>query len=373
MVLDTNYLIQEISDVSDEAELNVAVSLCEYYSKMVDFYFNNGSLDYIQEASMSNKEILAKFKDDVNKPILGVRSESFIKSILMVIPRLINAIIKSIRKVSDNKKIESTIKTVQEIQNLINYIQQTREKMDRRSFKLPDKSLDDVMKYIGDARKIIKPNKVIDDTDRNKLKTIENNILKLLEINLPTNDGKDLIILGALCGYITTHIDLQKWDSEYAFIDHHTQDLAKYSSQASDTDFKIIENMYQAVYDRYMKSYNSYSDILSKGQVVFYTIESYIKMMEMFKKEFKSIYEMLKNNADYFEKFAEDFNNDRDFQRKLNYIAMTYSYLSLITSALSGCFSTDMSNIDYRVHHVVHILKSYHITESWTIEDDNHD
>ena len=104
VVLDTDYLIQEISDVSDEAELNVAISLCEYYSKMVDFYFNNGNLDYVQEASMSNKDMLAKFKDDVNKPILGVRSESFIKSILMVIPRLINAIIKSIRKVSDNKK-----------------------------------------------------------------------------------------------------------------------------------------------------------------------------------------------------------------------------------------------------------------------------
>ena len=76
-----------------EAELNVLNALCNEYDKALMIYENYNGDDY------SSFDIFQEgFKDEVNKPVFGVKGENWFKRIGMIIPRLIAMIVTAMKK-----------------------------------------------------------------------------------------------------------------------------------------------------------------------------------------------------------------------------------------------------------------------------------
>ena len=92
----TNEILSSIDNIDDcvmEAELNVLNALCNEYDKALMIYENYNGDDY------SSFDIFQEgFKDEVNKPVFGVKGENWFKRIGMIIPRLIAMIVTAMKK-----------------------------------------------------------------------------------------------------------------------------------------------------------------------------------------------------------------------------------------------------------------------------------
>ena len=112
----TNEILSSIDNIDDcvmEAEMNVINALCNGYDKAIMIMENyNGNsydcFDIFQEG----------FKDEVNKPIRGVKGENIIKRILMAIPRLIALLIKKVKKFFNKEKNERIVKNLKTIKRV---------------------------------------------------------------------------------------------------------------------------------------------------------------------------------------------------------------------------------------------------------------
>ena len=99
--------IDNIDDCVMEAEMNVIPAMINEYDKAIMIMENyNGDsydcFDIFQEG----------FKDEVNKPIRGVKGENIIKRILMAIPRLIATLVRKIKSCfskNEDQKLEENL------------------------------------------------------------------------------------------------------------------------------------------------------------------------------------------------------------------------------------------------------------------------
>ena len=112
----TNEILSSIDNIDEcvmEAEMNVLNALCNEYDKAIMIMENyNGDsyecFDIFQEG----------FKDEVNKPVRGVKGEGILKKILMAIPRLIALLIKKVKKFFNKEKNERIVKNLETIERI---------------------------------------------------------------------------------------------------------------------------------------------------------------------------------------------------------------------------------------------------------------
>ena len=112
----TNEILSSIDNIDDcvmEAELNVINAMINEYDKAIMIMENyNGNsydcFDIFQEG----------FKDEVNKPVRGVKGESILKRILMAIPRLIALLVKKVKKFFNKEKNERIVKNLKTIKRV---------------------------------------------------------------------------------------------------------------------------------------------------------------------------------------------------------------------------------------------------------------
>ena len=112
----TNEILSSIDNIDEcvmEAELNVINAMINEYDKAIMIMENyNGNsydcFDVFQEG----------FKDEVNKPVRGVKGENIIKRILMAIPRLIALIVKKVKKFFNKEKNERIVKNLETIERI---------------------------------------------------------------------------------------------------------------------------------------------------------------------------------------------------------------------------------------------------------------
>ena len=105
--------IDNIDECVMEAEMNVLNALCNEYDKalMIMENYNGDSydcFDIFQEG----------FKDELNKPVRGVKGESILKRILMAIPRLIALLVKKVKKFFNKEKNERIVKNLKTIKRV---------------------------------------------------------------------------------------------------------------------------------------------------------------------------------------------------------------------------------------------------------------
>ena len=116
----TNEILSSIDNIDDcvmEAEMNVINAMINEYDKAIMIMENyNGndysSFDIFMEADEST--------EGEKKPqsIFGSKGENIIKRILLIIPRLIATLVRSIKKKWDNRKSQQLIKRIEFLENL---------------------------------------------------------------------------------------------------------------------------------------------------------------------------------------------------------------------------------------------------------------
>ena len=129
----TNEILSSIDNIDDcvmEAEMNVINALCNEYDKAIMIMENYNGDDY------SSFDIFQEgFKDEVNKPIRGVKGESIFKRIGMIIPRLIAMIVNAMKKLV-NKILSRPIKN----QNKESKQKDDNKNLDNIDFKTVDEN-----------------------------------------------------------------------------------------------------------------------------------------------------------------------------------------------------------------------------------------
>ena len=99
--------IDQIDQSVNNAEINVLESLISSYDKALMILQESSVQDYSSFEIFQEGEKWDKFKEDSKAPILGNKGESFIKRLLMIIPRLIQKLIALIRELfTKNKSFE---------------------------------------------------------------------------------------------------------------------------------------------------------------------------------------------------------------------------------------------------------------------------
>ena len=124
----TNEILSSIDNIDEcvmEAEMNVISALCNEYDKAImimENYSGNSydCFDIFMEAdeSTANNNSNEPKKSKLDGPILGSKGENIIKRILLIIPRLIATLVRSIKKKWDNRKSQQLIKRIEFLENL---------------------------------------------------------------------------------------------------------------------------------------------------------------------------------------------------------------------------------------------------------------
>ena len=112
----TNEILSSIDNIDEcvmEAEMNVLNAMINEYDKAIMIMENYNGNDY------SSFDIFQEgFKDELNKPIRGVKGENIIKRILMAIPRLIALLVKKVKKFFNKEKGERIVKNLETIKRV---------------------------------------------------------------------------------------------------------------------------------------------------------------------------------------------------------------------------------------------------------------
>ena len=104
--------IDNIDDCIMEAEMNVLTAMINEYDKAIMIMENYNGDDY------SSFDIFQEgFKDEVNKPVRGVKGESILKRILMAIPRLIALLVKKVMRFFSKEKSEKVVENLSKVKN----------------------------------------------------------------------------------------------------------------------------------------------------------------------------------------------------------------------------------------------------------------
>ena len=129
----TNEILSSIDNIDDcimEAEMNVLTAMINEYDKAIMIMENYNGNDY------SSFDIFQEgFKDEVNKPIRGVKGENWFKRIGMIIPRLIAMIVNAMKKLV-NKILSRPIKN----QNKESKQKDDNKNLDNIDFKTVDEN-----------------------------------------------------------------------------------------------------------------------------------------------------------------------------------------------------------------------------------------
>ena len=118
--------IDEIDIITMEAEMNVISAMINEYDKaiMIMENYNGDSYDCFDifmeadESTANDNSSEPKKKGLLDGPIRGSKGENIIKRILLVIPRLIATLVRSIKKKWDNRKSQQLIKRIEFLENL---------------------------------------------------------------------------------------------------------------------------------------------------------------------------------------------------------------------------------------------------------------
>ena len=112
----TNEILSSIDNIDEcvmEAEMNVISAMINEYDKAIMIMENYNGNDY------SSFDIFQEgFKDELNKPIRGVKGENILKRILMAIPRLIALLVKKVKKFFNKEKSERIVKNLETIKRV---------------------------------------------------------------------------------------------------------------------------------------------------------------------------------------------------------------------------------------------------------------
>ena len=112
----TNEILSSIDNIDEcvmEAELNVLNAMINEYDKAIMIMENYNGNDY------SSFDVFQEgFKDELNKPVRGVKGENILKRILMAIPRLIALLVKKVKKFFNKEKSERIVKNLETIKRV---------------------------------------------------------------------------------------------------------------------------------------------------------------------------------------------------------------------------------------------------------------
>ena len=129
----TNEILSSIDNIDEcvmEAEMNVLNAMINEYDKAIMIMENYNGNDY------SSFDIFQEgFKDEVNKPVFGVKGENWFKRIGMIIPRLIALIVNAMKKLV-NKILSRPIKK----QNKESKQKDDNKNLDNIDFKTVDEN-----------------------------------------------------------------------------------------------------------------------------------------------------------------------------------------------------------------------------------------
>ena len=129
----TNEILSSIDNIDEcvmEAEMNVISAMINEYDKAIMIMENYNGNDY------SSFDIFQEgFKDEVNKPVFGVKGENWFKRIGMIIPRLIAMIVTAMKKLV-NKILSRPIKK----QNKESKQKDDNKNLDNIDFKTVDEN-----------------------------------------------------------------------------------------------------------------------------------------------------------------------------------------------------------------------------------------
>ena len=126
----TNEILSSIDNIDEcvmEAEMNVLNAMINEYDKAIMIMENYNGNDYssfdvfmeADESTSNNNSNESKKKSKLDGPILGSKGENIIKRILLVIPRLIATLVRSIKNKWDNRKSQRLIKKIEELESTI--------------------------------------------------------------------------------------------------------------------------------------------------------------------------------------------------------------------------------------------------------------
>ena len=166
----TNEILSSIDNIDDcvmEAELNVLNAMINEYDKAIMIMENYNGDDYssfdifmeADESTANNNSNESKKKSKLDGPILGSKGENIIKRILLIIPRLIATLVRSIKKKWDNRKSQQLIKRIEFLENLtrdqkkqLTELQGGLDKTNRH-IDLTDQVVIDAHTFIDDMKK----------------------------------------------------------------------------------------------------------------------------------------------------------------------------------------------------------------------------
>ena len=126
----TNEILSSIDNIDDcvmEAEMNVISAMINEYDKAIMIMENYNGNDYssfdifmeADESTANDNSSEPKKKGLLDGPIRGSKGENIIKRILLVIPRLIATLVRSIKNKWDNRKSQRLIKKIEELESTI--------------------------------------------------------------------------------------------------------------------------------------------------------------------------------------------------------------------------------------------------------------
>ena len=126
----TNEILSSIDNIDEcvmEAEMNVISAMINEYDKAIMIMENYNGNDYssfdifmeADESTANDNSGEPKKKGLLDGPIRGSKGENIIKRILLVIPRLIATLVRSIKNKWDNRKSQRLIKKIEELESTI--------------------------------------------------------------------------------------------------------------------------------------------------------------------------------------------------------------------------------------------------------------
>ena len=126
----TNEILSSIDNIDEcvmEAEMNVINAMINEYDKAIMIMENYNGDDYssfdifmeADESTANDNSSEPKKKGLLDGPIRGSKGENIIKRILLVIPRLIATLVRSIKNKWDNRKSQRLIKKIEELESTI--------------------------------------------------------------------------------------------------------------------------------------------------------------------------------------------------------------------------------------------------------------
>ena len=266
----------EVNSASIDAELNVSIALCEYYTKLLSFYENYGNEQYIQESTLKDK--WNQFKEDSKAPIKGRDDESIVKRIFMFIPRVLNAIIQAIRRLFNRNDVNELKHDMDDLKQKMDNLEKSNEK-NAENIKVLAKHILSLHNQLTDGMNLSDTRY---DTIHKSINTMYDEMKKLNIIKADKSvQNEQIRSVLVLAGYVLYTFDIKAYEKFLHEFDNtlHQMDEVSIDSVSEVSDFSkfnisninidLDEHRGHFIYsiedfEKYSKNIQSLNDKVSK-------------------------------------------------------------------------------------------------------------